>query len=289
MSVENTFSELRGSEGTMRAACPLHGCRRVYPDRSALDAHIAEHDSPAQSVPGKVLLCSTAGCSGSFPNMKKLMEHMRQHHKPNIYFLCESCRTKLRSYRGLLTHLHTCSKVPRGKAKVADAAPPLASSSPNPTAGATSQNPPALDSTSQTQAPGSASSVSQPNYAAAPPHVPTVLDLQPEQQELQKTPPDVPPPAGSGAATDPPDGPLQTQGPSRGPALAPKSPSGSSAVWKKTQGSSLSGKVLWEHSKGRYVCVQCGHLASNRAQMTQHASTHGRAAEDAGNPAPNAS
>lgn len=37
--------------------------------------------------PGKVLLCSTAGCSGSFPNMKKLMEHMRQHHKPNIYFL----------------------------------------------------------------------------------------------------------------------------------------------------------------------------------------------------------
>uniref|UniRef100_A0A674MSS5 Zinc finger protein 414 n=1 Tax=Takifugu rubripes TaxID=31033 RepID=A0A674MSS5_TAKRU len=65
--------------------------------------------------PGKVLLCSTAGCSGSFPNMKKLMEHMRQHHKPNIYFLCESCRTKLRSYRGLLTHLHTCSKVPQAK------------------------------------------------------------------------------------------------------------------------------------------------------------------------------
>lgn len=53
-------------------------------------------------------------------------------------------------------------------------------------------------------------------------------------------------------------------------------------------GSSLSGQVLWEHSKGRYVCVQCGHVASNRSQMTQHASAHNRAAEDAGSPAPNA-
>lgn len=80
------------------------------------------------------------------------------------------------------------------------------------------------------QASGSDGSVSQPNCAAAP-HVPTVLD-QPEQQEVQKTPPDVAPPAGS-AAMGPPDGPLQAQEPSRGPALAPKSPSGSSAVWKK--------------------------------------------------------
>uniref|UniRef100_A0A3B5K6B3 Uncharacterized protein n=1 Tax=Takifugu rubripes TaxID=31033 RepID=A0A3B5K6B3_TAKRU len=124
--------------------------------------------------PGKVLLCSTAGCSVLKCSASS----------------CESCRTKLRSYRGLLTHLHTCSKVPRGKAKVADAAPPLASSSPNPTAGATSQNPPALDSTSQTKAPGS---------------------------ELQKTPPDVPPPAGSGAATDPPDG--SSAGPGRSAGL----------------------------------------------------------------------
>lgn len=36
---------------------------------------------------GKALLCSTVGCGGSFPNMQKLMEHMRHHHKPNIFFL----------------------------------------------------------------------------------------------------------------------------------------------------------------------------------------------------------
>lgn len=129
------------------------------------------------------------------------------------------------------------------------------SSSPNPAAGATSQNPPQLDSVSQTQemnfqASGSDSSVSQPNYAAAPPRVPAVLDLQPEQQELQKTPPDVPPPAGSAAAMDPPDVPLQVQAPSRAPALAPKSPSGPSAVWKKTQGENrtpplCSGAAVW--------------------------------------------
>lgn len=119
---------------------------------------------------------------------------------------------------------------------MADAAP-VASTGPNPTAGATSQNPPPLDSVSQTQemnfqASGSDCSVSQANYAAAPPHVPTILD-QPEQQQVQETPPDVAPPAGSAAATDPPDCPLQAQEPSRGPVLVPKSPSGSSVVWRK--------------------------------------------------------
>ncbi|KAL6112717.1 znf414 [Pungitius sinensis] len=111
------------SGGNVRTSCPLYGCKRVYSDTTALESHIKDHEISAQSLPGKVLLCSTLGCSGSFPDMQKLMEHMRHHHKPNIFFLCESCRTKLRSYRGLLTHLHTCSKVSRGRPKPADPAP----------------------------------------------------------------------------------------------------------------------------------------------------------------------
>ncbi|XP_053717702.1 zinc finger protein 414 [Synchiropus splendidus] len=108
--------------GNLRLCCPIYGCRRVYNDQAALEVHIKDHQIPAQSVPGKVLQCSTVGCSCSFPDMQSLMLHTRHHHKPNIYFLCESCRTKLRSYRGLLTHLHTCSKVSRSKAKAAEAA-----------------------------------------------------------------------------------------------------------------------------------------------------------------------
>nr|XP_046197281.1 zinc finger protein 414-like [Oncorhynchus gorbuscha] len=54
--------------------------------------------------------------------MQHLMEHMRQHHKPNTYFLCQSCRSKLRSYRALLKHLHTCAKVAKSKAKAGEQA-----------------------------------------------------------------------------------------------------------------------------------------------------------------------
>ncbi|XP_077375442.1 zinc finger protein 414 [Festucalex cinctus] len=106
-----------GNEGNKKISCPFHSCKRVYTDVSALESHVRDHAIHAQSLPGKVFNCSSVGCSCNFPNMQKLMEHVRRHHKPNIFFLCENCRTKLRSYRGLLSHLHTCSKVPRGKVK----------------------------------------------------------------------------------------------------------------------------------------------------------------------------
>lgn len=47
-------------------------------------------------------------------------------------------------------------------------------------------------------------------------------------------------------------------------------------------GVTYSKLILWEHSKGRYVCVQCGHTVSNQIQMTQHISNHHREAGDAG-------
>ncbi|KAL0966995.1 hypothetical protein UPYG_G00303200 [Umbra pygmaea] len=99
--------------------CTLYGCQRVYTDTDSLARHVKDHlnHMHTQSLPGKVFLCSSIGCSGSFPNMQQLMEHMRQHHKPNTYFLCESCRARLRSYRALLKHLHTCAKVAKSKAK----------------------------------------------------------------------------------------------------------------------------------------------------------------------------
>ncbi|XP_054627616.1 zinc finger protein 414 [Dunckerocampus dactyliophorus] len=126
--------------------CPLHGCKRVYTDVSALESHVRDHAVPAQSLNGKVFHCSTTGCSCSFPNMQKLMEHIRHHHKPNLFFMCENCRTKLRSYRGLLSHLHTCSKVPRGKMKSTEqtslqAGPNMATSAAHP-------NPPQLEAVS---------------------------------------------------------------------------------------------------------------------------------------------
>ncbi|XP_061559290.1 zinc finger protein 414 [Phycodurus eques] len=136
-----------GHEGNKKVACPFHGCKRVYTDVSALESHVRDHAIPAQSLPGKVFHCSSVGCSCSFPNMQKLVEHMRRHHKPNMFFLCENCRTKLRSYRGLLTHLHTCSKVPRGKVKSTEQTlfQPIGVTTPNTTPLAANLNPPQMD------------------------------------------------------------------------------------------------------------------------------------------------
>ncbi|XP_033479149.1 zinc finger protein 414 [Epinephelus lanceolatus] len=314
--------------GNKRTPCPMYGCRRVYTDTTSLESHIKDHELSAQSLPGKVLLCSTVGCSGSFPNMQKLMEHMRHHHKPNIFFLCESCRTKLRSYRGLLTHLHTCSKVPRSKAKQTEPAapPPAAATNPNVTPMDVEQKPPLLDSMTTPQQPpsqipnpdGSLPAAALQLDSAAPPVLgppflpktefspqqlgpPQLTEVAPLPQVMAEAPalsapsnPDGP----AAAAPDPPDIQsqqhlTQTRSPEPvhpAPAPAPRSPPGSTAVWKKNQGLSCNRRVLWEHTRGRYTCVQCGHVVTNRKDMTQHISTKhssNKPAEDAASSAMN--
>ncbi|GAA6233121.1 zinc finger protein 414 [Lates japonicus] len=311
-----------GNAGNKRTPCPLHGCKRVYSDVSALDSHIKDHEIPAQSLPGKILLCSMVGCSGSFPNMQELMEHMRHHHKPNMFFLCESCRTKLRSYRGLLTHLHTCSKVPRGKTKPAELTPPqpAAITNPNVTPVAMDQNPLQLNSVStpqqlpsqiQNQDGSFPAAVSQPDSTAPPllgPLFPSHQETSPPQLAPQQLAEVVPQPLlrnglsnllpslnldGPLAASEPSDTQTQTMSPEPihpAPVSAPHSPPGSSAVWKKNQGMACNRRILWEHTKGLYTCVQCGHTATNRKEMTQHINTHhssNKPAEDTGSSATN--
>ncbi|XP_071329032.1 zinc finger protein 414 [Trachinotus anak] len=306
-----------GSGGNKRTACPFHGCKRVYTDTSALESHVREHEIPAQSVPGKILLCSTVGCSGSFPNMQKLMEHMRHHHKPNIYFMCESCRTKLRSYRGLLTHLHTCSKVPRGKSKTTEPMPPqpAAVTNQNTTSTPMDQTPLQLDFVSKPQElpsqipnqDGSVSAAVPQSDSAVPPLLGPPFLSHPEtspapltgapQPLLRNGAPNLPPSLNL-AAPDPSDDQGQNQTQTRSPESvppapvpAPHSPPGSSAVWKKNQGLTCNRRILWEHTKGRYTCVQCGQTATNRKEMTQHINSHhsgNKPAEDAGSSAQNA-
>uniref|UniRef100_A0A8C9V635 Zinc finger protein 414 n=1 Tax=Scleropages formosus TaxID=113540 RepID=A0A8C9V635_SCLFO len=110
-------------EGTI-LHCSFYGCKQTFTDVQKLTSHTQSHQIPTQSLPGKMFQCSALGCTSSFPNMQQLMEHMRRHYKPNHYFLCESCRSRLRSYRALFKHLHNCAKVARSKAaKVAEISP----------------------------------------------------------------------------------------------------------------------------------------------------------------------
>lgn len=176
---------------------------------------------------------------------------------------CESCRTKLRSYRGLLTHLHTCSKLPRGKTKSTEPTPPQPAAAPNPnmTPMVMDQDPPHLDS--QIPNPdGSIPAAVLHQDSAAPPvlgtpflsHSETSAPQLAPQQLTEAAPQllfrngasNVPPPLnldGPTAASDSTDAQDQNQTQSTSPepvhpapGSAPHSPSGSSAVWKRNQG-----------------------------------------------------
>ncbi|XP_028257882.1 zinc finger protein 414 [Parambassis ranga] len=296
--------------GNKRIPCPVHCCKRAYADTVGLERHIKDHEIPAQSLPGKILRCSTLGCSSSFPNMQKLMEHIRHHHKPNIFFQCESCRTKLRSYRGLLTHLHTCSKVPRGKMKSTEPAPPQPAVATNPNMPPQAMDqPPQLESANAPQQllskiPNSngsfAGGVPQPDPAAPPLLSLSVSDTSPPQLVPEAAPQPLPSSLNLDAPKAAPDPPVpqdhhQTQPSFPEPihtasGFAPHSPPGLSAVWKKSQGITCNRRILWEHTRGRYTCVQCYHTVTNRKEMTQHISSHHstiKASEDTDGLTPN--
>lgn len=173
------------------------------------------------------------------------------------FLRCESCRTKLRSYRGLLTHLHTCAKVPRGKTKSSEPVPtvPAAETLPNMTSVVVDQKPPQWNSVFKSQdlrfqIPNQATSL-----PAAPPQSDSAAPLlcspflsnqdslpsQPvEDGQLQlrnKTSKlSLSLSLAGPAALDPPDTQSQHQTQTRSPASAPNSPPGSTAVWKKNQG-----------------------------------------------------
>lgn len=296
MITDCTLSQSGANEtgGSNRTSCPVYGCKRTYTAMAALDDHVKDHENPAQSLPGKIMLCSSPGCNCSFPSMQKLMDHVRRHYKPNIFFLCESCRTKLRSYRGLLTHLHTCSKVQGGKAKATEPVPPPTPAGQNPSVNLVpDQRAPQLDSAPESQetpsqiqnpdtffppAPAQTDSASSSVMASTlpsqqGPSPAWVTAEQPAEVDLRPTPDLLPSLSAAGSAVSLDLSYTQDQhNTARSPAAASNSQLGSTVVWNKNQGVACNRGVIWEPTKGRYTCVQCGFMDSSREKMTRHTS-----------------
>ncbi|XP_062327265.1 zinc finger protein 414 [Osmerus eperlanus] len=282
-----------------RLHCSIYGCRRVYTDTDSLSNHVQDHHIHSQSLPGKTFHCSSPGCNGSFSSMQDLMKHTRNHHKPNIYFQCESCRSKLRTYPALLKHLHTCSKVAKGKiGKTAEQSSHdqllgpntpsdiLPSPNPNP-----STSPMDTDSSNAHQqresgtaphllpsqlqlpkkcsllAPSStcfprADSQLQAQSQSQPQTQSQVQDQTPNTDNPEQPEDQAPPQMQQQAEPSVQDLPALTSSSQTSP--------GSNAVWRKNQGTSFNSRIVWEHSRGRYTCVQCGQSSESRQEMTAH-------------------
>ncbi|XP_051554524.1 zinc finger protein 414-like isoform X1 [Myxocyprinus asiaticus] len=281
-------------------SCSFYACKRTYNSPEALNSHLQDHQkNTAQSLPGKTFLCSSIGCDGSFSNMQQLMEHMRHHHKPNYYFLCESCKAKLRSYRTLLKHLQTCAKVAKNKAaKIETGMAPDADPTGVPLiTGDMEQSGSFLDTHGSEEMESKPSLSPYPTQQSPANNVfmnatsvgPATLPLATLEPALTPNLPYQPespyspyPPALS--PVNPaflPDPGLQQQqrSPRSGPPSLPSSPTlpsspGSNAVWRKNQGQSFNFRILWEHTRGRYSCLQCGHCTPDRGEMTAHINLH---------------
>ncbi|XP_060743663.1 zinc finger protein 414 isoform X2 [Tachysurus vachellii] len=254
-------------------SCSFYNCNRTYNHPDALNNHLKDHHkTPAQSLPGKSFLCSTIGCDGSFASMQQLMDHMRHHHKPNYFFLCESCRAKLRSYRTLLKHLQTCAKVAKSKAARMEGGP-----TPDLASGADSDPPGSFPSVGDSQQmesePSPPPQGSQPTSA---PPADSVAAFEPMKLQNQPDAPYSPFPPSLSPAPDPEPQRSPRVGPVGMVTPLPLTPPGSNAVWRKNQGQSFNSRILWEHTRGRYSCLQCGHSTPERKEMTAHIEGHHR-------------
>ncbi|XP_037680428.1 LOW QUALITY PROTEIN: zinc finger protein 414 [Choloepus didactylus] len=249
--------------------CSSPGCCLSFPSVRDLAQHLRTHCPPTQSLEGKLFRCSALSCSETFPSMQELVAHGKLHYKPNRYFKCENCLLRFRTHRSLFKHLHVCAEHAQSPAP-----PP----------------PPALD-----KEPPVPERPPEPDPASAP-------GLQFPLLEPFTTP--APAPTGPFLPYLNPT-PLGLSPPRLRPflAAAPGPPASSAAVWKKSQGAGSSprrpqggsdapsghaaaSRIVWEHTRGRYSCMQCAFSTASRPAMTLHLEDHRPAAPTALVPGP---
>lgn len=284
-----------------RYSCSGDGCRLVFRSMKELLDHMRVHYRPTQSLEGKTFRCSTPDCQESFPNMQDLMDHMKVHYKLNLYFKCENCTSRFRTYRSLFKHLHVCSESTSPSPSLMAEKPLLP-----PTSGAEKEPPGKL----LEELPHLQSVIQHTNKEVLLPPAATeaasalATNLLPsaslEAMPLP-TPPAHPypllesslfgPPASLARFTVPPHSSVS------GPYLPYMYPSSyalsqasvqsrlrpylpgpglpvSNAVWKKSQGHSSNSRIVWQHTRGRYNCLQCTYSTPSREEMTQHIEDH---------------
>ncbi|XP_061457372.1 zinc finger protein 414 [Rhineura floridana] len=288
-----------------RYQCSGDGCRLACRSLKELLDHMPVHYRPTESLEGKIFRCSALGCVELFPTMQDLMGHMKVHYKPNRYFKCENCMSRFQTYRSLFKHLHSCSDA--AAAAAAGPSPVLVAEKPTlpPTSGSEKEPPSKL-----LEDPPKAQSVIQNLKKDAV--LPSMTEAAPATDSLPASlhgplgPMPIPLPAShpypllEQSLFGPPSlarfsGPAHPSVP--GPFLPYMHPATytlpqaavqnrlrpflpgqglpvSNAVWKKSQGHSSNSRIVWEHTRGRYNCLQCPYSTASREEVTQHIEDH---------------
>ncbi|XP_074061143.1 LOW QUALITY PROTEIN: zinc finger protein 414 [Macrotis lagotis] len=276
--------------------CSSYGCRLAFPNPRELAQHLHSHLQPTQSMEGKLFHCSTPSCTETFPSMQELMAHTKLHYKPNRYFKCENCLLRFRTHRSLFKHLHVCSDQSHSPAPPPAPLPPALEkelpdaqrpAGPSPDK-APLLTPLTLPPDPRPRAPfplleASLYSSALPSYSnqgSGPVPAPFLPYLGHSHYGLASS---------SGPQRLRPFLPTQAQGlPSSGPGSSSNS---NAAIWKKNQGSSGSprrppgssegpsghsstSRIVWEHTRGRYTCMQCPFSTASRPAMTLHLEDH---------------
>ncbi|XP_008842799.1 zinc finger protein 414 isoform X2 [Nannospalax galili] len=230
--------------------CSSPGCCLSFPSVRDLAQHLRTHCPPTQSLEGKLFHCSALSCTESFPSMQELVAHGKLHYKPNRYFKCENCLLRFRTHRSLFKHLHVCAEHAQSPAPP----PPALDKEP--------ERPPESDLSSATglRFPLLEPFTSAPTGSYLPYLNPAPFGLSPSRLRPFL-------------------------------AAAPGPPASSTAIWKKSQGAGGSprrpqggsdapsgyaalSRIVWEHTRGRYSCMQCDFTTASRPAMTLHLQDH---------------
>ncbi|XP_064353377.1 zinc finger protein 414 isoform X1 [Dromaius novaehollandiae] len=302
--------------------CSSYGCKLAFHSMQELMDHLKVHYRPTQSLEGKTFHCPTLGCTEKFPSMQDLMTHMKVHYKPNRYFKCENCLLRFRTHRSLFKHLHVCSDSSSSSGPAPKAEKPVL-----PATSALEKEPPAkpLEGLPKLQSVirhmekeailPSMDTVSAAAPAALPAGLPDLrgsLEAVPLVSPAPHPFPLLEPNLFGPSSLTRFSGPPHSSGP--GPFLSYMHPSPyslpqtsvqhrlrpylpsqglpvSNAVWKKSQGVSVSpllpcfgsgvtpghssnSRIVWEHTRGRYTCMQCPYSTASRDEMTLHIEDH---------------
>ncbi|ELK08066.1 Zinc finger protein 414 [Pteropus alecto] len=204
-------------------------------------------------LPGKQIPCSSPGCCLSFPSVRDLAQHLRTHCPPTQslegkLFRCSSlsCTETFPSMQELVAHSKLHYK-PNRYFKC--------------------ENCLLRFRTHRSLFKHLHVCAEHAQSPAQPP--PPALDKEPPAPERPPDPPRLRPFL----------------------AAAPGPPASSAAVWKKSQGAggsprrpqggsdapsghAVSSRIVWEHTRGRYSCMQCAFSTASRPAMTLHLEDH---------------